>query len=401
MKENIDPCVKCSICNLYCPVALETDLFPGAKTSGPDAQRFKFSNGVIPEEFSRYCIGCGNCVINCPAGINTPLLNILSKAKYREKHPLSLGERLLENVIFLPSYIDIFSNLINKITNSSFVKKIIFPFLGLSSKRELPYFAKRSFSHLIKAKKLKKGGKKVVYFYGCYTEAHEPEVGEAVVYVLNKNGYDPVFPSWVCCGAPFIGAGNIEKGEKLAKKNIKSLSKMDSLDIIFSSTTCYHTIRDSYKELYEIDGIDDVAKRCKDIFQFLVELNDNGKLNKDFGRIKKRYFYHTPCHLKLLGIGTPALEILKLIPSIEIIKGDALCCGLGGLFGYKDYGYDISVKIGEELAKEIEDSNVDGVISDCEGCRIQVHHLTKKPVYHPITILMEAYKLGDHLSKEI
>ncbi|MEO8393919.1 MAG: 4Fe-4S binding protein, partial [Chloroflexota bacterium] len=37
-----DLCIKCNICTSACPVAPVTELFPGPKTVGPQAQRFRW-----------------------------------------------------------------------------------------------------------------------------------------------------------------------------------------------------------------------------------------------------------------------------------------------------------------------------------------------------------------------
>ncbi|MCB0135062.1 MAG: 4Fe-4S binding protein, partial [Caldilineaceae bacterium] len=38
---SLDECIKCNICTSYCPVSAVTDLFPGPKYVGPQAQRFR------------------------------------------------------------------------------------------------------------------------------------------------------------------------------------------------------------------------------------------------------------------------------------------------------------------------------------------------------------------------
>ena len=41
MRESLDHCVKCTICETYCPVSNVTPLFPGPKYVGPQAERFR------------------------------------------------------------------------------------------------------------------------------------------------------------------------------------------------------------------------------------------------------------------------------------------------------------------------------------------------------------------------
>jgi glycerol-3-phosphate dehydrogenase subunit C len=53
-----DLCVKCNICTAACPVAPVTDLFPGPKTVGPQAQRFRMNGergGDSPDKSVDYC----------------------------------------------------------------------------------------------------------------------------------------------------------------------------------------------------------------------------------------------------------------------------------------------------------------------------------------------------------
>ncbi len=90
-------------------------------------------------------------------------------------------------------------------------------------------------------------------------------------------------------------------------------------------------------------------------------------------------------------MGLPALELLRLIPGIHIELVDEGCCGLGGLYGYKKEKYDISMEIGKDLAKHLVNLNPDAVVTDCEGCRLQIKHLTGIKVIHPIQILRDAY----------
>ena len=41
MRDSLDHCVKCTICETFCPVSKATPLFPGPKYVGPQAERFR------------------------------------------------------------------------------------------------------------------------------------------------------------------------------------------------------------------------------------------------------------------------------------------------------------------------------------------------------------------------
>ena len=91
-----------------------------------------------------------------------------------------------------------------------------------------------------------------------------------------------------------------------------------------------------------------------------------------------------------MGIGLPALGILNCIPGLEVNPIDADCCGMGGTFGFKKEKYEISQEIGKDLVEAIDRLKPEIVLSDCEGCRLQIRHLTGLKVLHPIQILRDA-----------
>src|SRR3972149_2530289 len=90
-----DLCVKCNICTAACPVAAVTDLFPGPKAVGPQAQRFREPGAPSVEHAVDYCSGCGVCSRVCPHGIQIAEMNIIAKAKLQQQAGLPLRNRLL------------------------------------------------------------------------------------------------------------------------------------------------------------------------------------------------------------------------------------------------------------------------------------------------------------------
>ncbi|MCX8117472.1 MAG: heterodisulfide reductase-related iron-sulfur binding cluster, partial [Desulfobacterota bacterium] len=117
-----------------------------------------------------------------------------------------------------------------------------------------------------------------------------------------------------------------------------------------------------------------------------------GSLNTHFKKLDLKAAYFAPCHLRSLGIGLPALELLRLIPGLNIENVEADCCGLGGTFGFKKEKYDISQEIGRDLKEAIERLHPEVVLTDCEGCRLQIRHLTGLKVLHPVQIYRDALK---------
>jgi len=112
-----------------------------------------------------------------------------------------------------------------------------------------------------------------------------------------------------------------------------------------------------------------------------------------------------------MGIGFPAIELLRLIPGLEVEDLDAGCCGLGGTYGFKKETYDISMAIGRNVVNALESFGSPVVVSDCEGCRMQIRQLTGLKAVHPVQVLRDAYRAyrkkmsgvhseNDHLSAQ-
>ena len=119
-------------------------------------------------------------------------------------------------------------------------------------------------------------------------------------------------------------------------------------------------------------------------------MKESSFLDINFKELPLNVAYFAPCHLRSLGIGFPALEILRLIPGLRIDNVDADCCGLGGTYGFKKEKYEISQEIGSDLTEAVRHLKPEIVLTDCEGCRLQIRHLTGLKVLHPVQILRDA-----------
>jgi glycerol-3-phosphate dehydrogenase subunit C len=149
-------------------------------------------------------------------------------------------------------------------------------------------------------------------------------------------------------------------------------------------------IKYEYSHLLSIPGAEEVALHTFDLFDFLRSLKDSKRLHTKFKELPLRAAYFAPCHLRAMNIGLPVLEILRLIPGLQVDYISADCCGLGGAFGFKKEKYDISQEIGKDLSEAVDRLKPEIVLTDCEGCRMQIRHLTGLKVLHPVQILRDA-----------
>ena len=390
-KSKAEVCIRCATCMAVCPVARVTPLFPGPKQAGPGAQRFRSPEEPSVDKWIDLCIGCHLCDMVCSAGVNISELNLIAKAKYLDEKGRPLRDWLLTHSSLFGGLASFFSLLVNPFMRNPAVRGFLDTFLKIDQRRQIPGYELQTFRQWFKSHSFK-SNRKVAYFYGCYTNTSEVDVAKATVQVLEANGYEVVLPSQKCCGIPMLGNGDFKDAMKMGLSNVPSLlsAVRSGLDLIFSSSSCGHMIKHEYAHLLHIPDAEEVAEHTFDLFEFLRNLQGSAKLNTRFKELSLKAAYFSPCHLKSLGIGFPAFEILQQVPGLTVDYIEADCCGMGGTFGFKKEKYEISQEIGKDLAEAIDRLKPEVVLSDCEGCRMQIRHLTGLKVLHPIQILRDA-----------
>ena len=390
-QSNADVCIRCATCMAVCPVSRVTPEFPGPKHAGPGAERFRRPGEPSADDWIDLCIGCHLCDMVCSSGVNISELNLIAKAKYLDEKGRPFRDWLLTHSYLYGRLGSLFSPLANLLLRNSMVRWMVEAILRIDRRRELPGYESLTFRQWFKEHH-SKGQKKVAYFYGCFTNTNEVDVGKATVQVLEANGFEVTLPPQRCCGIPMLGNGDFKTARKMGLYNVPSFlnAVRSGSDILFSSTSCGHMIKHEYSRLLSIPGAEEVAQHIFDIFEFLRNLKESNGLNTKFNKLSLKGAYFAPCHLRALGIGLPALEILRLIPGLKIDNIEADCCGMGGTFGFKKEKYEISQEIGRDLAEAIDRLKPEIILSDCEGCRMQIRHLTGLKVLHPVQILRDA-----------
>jgi glycerol-3-phosphate dehydrogenase subunit C len=406
LEQSLDHCIKCNICTAACPVSAVTDLFPGPKYVGPQAQRFRKDNQPTPDESVDYCSGCRVCNEVCPTGVRIMELNARARAKIVEQKGLSFRNWILGHQDWTgrlacgPQAV-----LANFAAGNPLLRTAAERLIGIARKAPLPKFSTYSFRSWFKRRTVVAGGsssvirpspkRQVVYFHGCSTNYYEPRVGKAAVEVLERNGFEVILAKQGCCGLPLLSNGAFKDGRRYHEYNIAQLLPyvQQGVPIVGTSTSCTLTLKEEAPELL---GMHDTAARMiaentYDIFEFLRGLHERGELNTDFKPLERALPYHAPCQLRAHGIGRPALDILELVPGLQLNESNAACCGLAGSYGYKAERYQIAMDVGAGLFSSLRDSGSDLAVCDSEICRWQISHGSGLATKHPIEILREAY----------
>jgi glycerol-3-phosphate dehydrogenase subunit C len=199
VRDSLDHCVKCTICETFCPFSQATPLFPGPKYVGPQAERYRVG-GASPDISVDYCSGCGICTQVCPQGVKIAEINSQARARLWEERGIPLGNQLMARPSVLGRLGTPVAPLANWTLRSRLLRRVGERVLGVHRNAVLPRFAGRTFQRWAKRHVSPAAEKTVVYFHACGTNYYEPAVGRMTVEVLEHNGFHVVIPPQDCCG---------------------------------------------------------------------------------------------------------------------------------------------------------------------------------------------------------
>ena len=393
--NNFEQCIKCTICTVYCPVAAVNPNYPGPKQAGPDGERLRLKKFNFYDESLKYCINCKRCEVACPSNVKIGDIIQAARIKYSKKQP-KLRDYILANTDLVGTLSTPFAPIVNTTLGLKPVKAILDGVMKIDHRRTFPKYAFGTFESWYKkvAQKQAAYPSQVSYFHGCYVNYNNPQLGKDLIKVMNAFGIGvQLLEKEKCCGVALISNGLIKQAQKQARTNINSIRKSvleKKLPVIATSSTCTFTIRDEYPHLLDVDNAD-VRENVELATRYIYRLLSQKKTKLTFKTGKKiKVAYHTPCHMEKLGWAYYSIELLKLIPNVELTVLDSQCCGIAGTYGFKKENYKTSQDIGESLFKQIEALDIDYVVTDCETCKWQIEMSTSKRCEHPISILANA-----------
>jgi glycerol-3-phosphate dehydrogenase subunit C len=399
MRDSLDHCVKCTICETYCPVAAVTPLFPGPKYVGPQAERFRVWDETSADQSLDYCSGCGVCTQVCPQGVHIAEINTQARAKMRERTGHKLRDRLLARPDLIGRLSTPVAPLVNITLHNGATRALGEKLVGLDREASLPAYPGRTFQRWARKHTSPPAARRVAYFHGCGANWSEPDVAQKTVELLEWAGCQVDVPKGqLCCGLPAQSNGMFDLARKYTRRMARALAPAArEVDIVGTSTSCTLMLK---REAREILGLEDdadlrtVSDRMYDICEYLQMMSDAGELRTDFNALPITVTYHAPCQQQGHGIGKPALDLMALVPELRVVENDAVCCGVAGTYGLKQEKYKIAMDVGARLFGQIADAGPDLAVCDSETCRWHIEKATGVQTVHPIEILHRAAGLS-------
>ena len=179
----------------------------------------------------------------------------------------------------------------------------------------------------------------------------------------------------VQAGMPMIAAGAIDLARDVAARNVAALAESvrQGYTIVATEPSAVLALTHEYPML--LDNDEDalaVAQHTQEACHYLWQLHLRGRLKLNFQPQRISVGYHVPCHLRALGVGAPAENLLRLVPGMKVNRLEKGCSGMAGLWGVKRENYRASLRAGRELISTVRDGPFQIGTTECSTCKMQM-----------------------------
>lgn len=350
------------------------------------------------------CLSCKACKSECPSNVDVAKLKAEFLQHYYDVQGIPLRARLFSGINTIQSIGSVAPGLYNFISNNTIIKKLIFPFIGITPKRTLPVLQRTSLSKWNQSKKRppqpKHPIKKIYLFNDEFTNYNDTDIGIKAIQLLTSLGYEVVIPKHIESGRASLSKGLLKKAKKIADKNISYLYPLLSEDtpLVGIEPSSILTFRDEYPDLASSDllkAAKQISRYVLTFEEFIIKEYERGNIKStQFTQDKQHVYLHGHCHQKALTSTLPTRQSLSIPENYKVTEIPSGCCGMAGSFGYEKEHYALSMKIGEMSLFPHLRKLKNNVIVSAPGtsCRQQIKDGTGIVALHPVEVLWDALK---------
>jgi iron-sulfur cluster protein len=405
-------CLKCGACANVCPVyqTIGGHVFGHTYVGAIGTVLTAFFEGMDQAaELVKACIGCRSCVAVCPAGIDLEEIILHLRQRIGRTEGIGLAKRLvfrqvLRNRRLFHTLLRSAARLQKPVTRGTgSIRHLPLHFAALTEWRTLPAIAERPLRDRIPDPEgqVAEARLRVVLFGGCATDFVYPEIGLALVTVLNRLGIAVSYPKQQnCCGIPALYAGDAATATELARQNVRALLAEKPDAVLTTCPTCTAALRKHFGDLLqtEPDWADQAAQLAAVTWDAAAFVARQFKELEPLPHPAEQgtVTYHDSCHLKRsCGVWQEPRELLAAAgwQVKEMPRADR-CCGFGGSYSLAGHP-EISREITKDKVNDIIRSGADTVATDCPGCLIMLRGALEKRglqirAAHTLELLAEA-----------
>lgn len=249
MREVVDACTDCDCCRYL--MDTNCQFFPEIYKLWDREQ--ETGETITPKELRRLADLCNYCAL-CPCP-NIREAIIKAKTEFIDRDGLAPYIRTLEDVERVGKLCGALPWLTNFLLQRNSNGGLIKRSLGIHPRRKMPLFPSENFPSWARRRKLTTRPqsvqkRKVAYFAGCSGRYIFPELPQAVVSILQRNGIDLYYPPQQCCGMPAMLEGDRKLTLQMAARTVSQLAEVaaDGYDVVCSCPTCGYMLKQVLKE---------------------------------------------------------------------------------------------------------------------------------------------------------
>ncbi len=332
------------------------------------------------------CVHCGSCQRECPSHVNIPKLAAEAKARYVRRYGNPLHDHLVTRIEIAGRTMHRVSGLIQTLAAPAAVRRAVERVTGLSARRPLVPFSRRSLFERLGQTVLGSGPRRVLYYAGCDAAYLRPSIGMAAVSLLEAAGWQVLVPPQHCCGLPMLAKGMVDGARRQIRQNLRAwqdlVAGVEAVAVTCSS--CGLALMREWADLMGDQAVGRIAGKVRPVSALIGEAMDRLPLTD---AKRQAVAYHYPCHLLGQAEADSSVRMLQAVGGIELSVLDSGCCGMAGSWGLRADHDALSRRIGQGLMQHLAAAQAATAATDCPTCRLQMEQLGPTPVFHPVEIV--------------
>ena len=401
--REVEKCHGCSKCTTIttatrmCPIYKYTRNEAAAPKAKANVLRALISGAIDSrrlyekafQEVIDHCANCGSCQKECPSSVNIPKMAMEARAQYVKRYGPSLHASVVSNLEFVGRYTRKVSKALKPLLNITTARRTNELLTGISAKRDVIEFQSKSLFERIDVRE-GTGAQTVLYFAGCFAGYMKPQIGEAVIKVLNHLGMAVVTPPQHCCGLPGMTKGMVSSARNNIEKNIAEwrnlIHKVDYVTV--SCSSCGYALLNDWAYLVADRVVPVLANKVIHVSRLIEGYRHRLQIQPAISSVA----YHQPCHLKIQPDPNCSVRLLAGLPGLRVEHLNSHCCGMIGSWGMAKNNFDLSRSIASDMLLKLDHANADIGVTDCPTCRLQMEQFSNKAILHPVEIVAERLK---------
>jgi glycerol-3-phosphate dehydrogenase subunit C len=398
-------CSDCRMCVKLCPsfrslFEMIDDLGGSEETTNlTDAQHAR----VVDE-----CYQCKLCYVICPYTpdqqqewrVDFPQLMLRSLIAQPDARQKSGSARLLARTDLQGGVATALAPIVNASAKLRPARVLMEKVAGISAVRLLPTFARVRFSKWFRSRRASVAEpprEHVALFPTCLVEYQVPEVGKAMVGVLERNGFACDLPAGqVCCGMPWLDAGDPERFRAAAQRNVEALTPAVEAgrSIVVPQPTCAYTLKDEYPAFLGTDAARAVAAATFDASEFLMAKHREQNLDTTFGgKTYESIMWHAACHYRAQQVGPKSRDLIALTGA-EVTTVER-CTAIDGTWGLRAENIELAQRVARPLMERVTEAEEELIAGDCQLANVAIEEGAHKRPIHPLQVLARAYGIEE------